>query len=92
MSNSWRATNAGNYSVRIRKDNPLNNRSPAVSKQVIAQNQKFIVIASANMIYVHLKEKYLQQLLECKSGQIFQSVHQFTGNFDIHTIDFSPID
>lgn len=60
---SWRATNAGSYNVRVRKDNPLNNKSPAVSKQVITQNQKFIIIASGNMLYVHLKEKYLHQLL-----------------------------
>jgi hypothetical protein len=55
MHASWRATNAGSYNVRLRKDNPLNNRSPAVAKQVIAQNQKFIIIASGNMLYVHLK-------------------------------------
>jgi len=52
---SWRATNGGTYNVRLRKDNPLNNKSPAVSKQIIAQNQKFIVIASGNMLYAHLK-------------------------------------
>jgi hypothetical protein len=27
-----------------------------------------------------------------KQGQAFQSVNQFNGNFDIHTIDFSPLD
>jgi hypothetical protein len=89
---TWRATNAGSYNVRIRRDNPLNNKSAAVSKQIIAQNQKFIVIASGNMLYVHSKEKYLQQLLDGKPTQNFQSVHQFNGNFDIHTIDFSPLD
>jgi hypothetical protein len=63
MHQTWRATNANTYNVRIRKDNPLNNKSAAVSKQIIAQNQKFIVIASGNMLNVHSKEKYLQQLL-----------------------------
>ena len=27
-----------------------------------------------------------------KPNQTFQSVHQFNGNFDIHTIDFSSVD
>ena len=55
MNASWKATNAGSYNVRIRRDNPLNGKCPTVSKQIIAQNQKFLVIASGNMLYVHLK-------------------------------------
>ncbi len=55
MHATWRATNAGSYNIKIRRDNPLNNKSAAVSKQIIAQNQKFLIIASGNMLYVHLK-------------------------------------
>jgi hypothetical protein len=55
MNATWRASNAGSYNVRLRKENQLNNKSPTVSKQVIAQNQKFIIIASGNMLSVHLK-------------------------------------
>ena len=52
---TWKSTNAGTYNVKLRKENHLNNKSPAVSKQVIVQNQKFILIASGTMISVHLK-------------------------------------
>lgn len=38
MFSTWKATNAGCYNVRLRKENHLNNKSPSVSKQVIAQN------------------------------------------------------
>lgn len=31
-------------------------------------------------------------LLEGKPTQSLPSVHQYTGNFDIHTVDFSPLD
>ena len=55
MHLTWKSTNAGTYNVKLRKENHLNNKSPAVSKQVIVQNQKFILIASGTMISVHLK-------------------------------------
>lgn len=70
----------------------MNGKSPAVSKQVIAQNHKFILIGSANMIFVHSKERYFMNLLDGRSNQPLNNVNQYTGNFDIHTIDFSPLD
>jgi len=92
MHNAWRGSNAGAYTVRLRKENQLNNRSPAVSKQVIAQNHKFILISSGSMIFVHSKEKYFMNLLDGKQTSSLANINQFTGNFDIHTIDFSPLD
>jgi hypothetical protein len=55
LAMTWKATNPGSYNVKLRKENHLNNKSPAVSKQVIAQNQRFIIIASGTMLSVHLK-------------------------------------
>lgn len=70
----------------------MNNKSPAVSKQIIAQNSKFILVASGSMIFVHSKERYFLNILDGKQTQSLQNTNQFTGNFDIHTIDFSPLD
>lgn len=92
MHNAWRASNAGSYMVRLRKENQLNNKSPAVSKQIIAQNNKFILVSSGSMIFVHPKERYFMNLLDGKQTQSLTNIFQYTGNFDIHTIDFSPLD
>lgn len=70
----------------------MNNKSPSVSKQVIAQNQKFIIIASGTMLSVHFKERFLLQVLEGKVSTVFPNVHQHSVTFDVHTIDFSPLD
>jgi hypothetical protein len=55
LNSFWKATSPGNYNVRLRRENHLQGKSPSISKSLIAQNPKFILIASGTMISTHLK-------------------------------------
>ena len=61
-------------------------------KKTIAQNFKFVLLASSTEIYVFLKEKIFACVSDMKAAAGYSSISRHSIAFEVHSLDFSPID
>ena len=61
-------------------------------KKNLAQNNRFVVIASGTDMHVYLKEKLFLIASEMKNQSNFAPIHRHSVGYEIHSIEFSNND
>jgi WD40 repeat protein len=82
----------GTFTFEIRKENAVHNMSCTLIKKNIAQNNKFVLLASSTEIFVFSKEKLMNCVGEMKPVPGYNTISRHSIAFEVHSLDFSPND
>jgi len=91
-ANTFKLHGNGTFNFEIRKENAVQNMSCTLIKKTVAQNDKYILLASSTEIFVFSKEKLLSCLGEMKPCPGYNSISRHSIAFEVHSLDFSPND